>query len=84
MNSKLTQTIVVLVSIIILVAASVFIIQSFFPQKKASSSKTEEKQITPFNSNIDEDTLGKIKEFTDYGLPEPSNLGKANPFILGE
>jgi len=81
-TNKITQMVAALISLIILVVAVGFMVQNFLPQKKTPPKGTKTKQVAPFNNNIDNETLIKIKEFTDYGLPEPSNLGKVNPFIL--
>lgn len=82
-NNKLSQILIGSLSLGILVIALFFLFQSMGWVGNGKVNTTTEEQEKPFNVTINEETLKKVKELNDYGLPSPSNLGKQDPFQLG-
>ena len=79
---SLGQIIISFIAIAVMIFSLSFVIGSFSP--KGKSIKTEEtgEKVIPLNTDIDKDTLSKLKEFEEYRLLEvtPSNLGKKDIF----
>lgn len=87
--SRINQIIIISISLIILVVALNFILENIGGGKKGPSGDKIEKLEPVFKTEVEGDevtkiseneTFSKIKEFNDYGLPQPSNLKKDNPF----
>lgn len=80
---SLGQIIISFIAAAVMIFCLSFILGMLSP--KGKSIKTEEKsgeKVIPLNTDIDEDTLSKLKEFEEYRLLEvtPSNLGKKDIF----
>lgn len=78
MKKKEMITLVVAVGVI---AVSIyFILQLLFPKAPAEETNTESDNIPTVPTNIDEDTLKRVEDLSDYGKPDLTGIGKSDLF----
>lgn len=82
-NNKTRDLIVVVVSLVIFIGAILFILESM--GGGSSEQESSEQSFEPITEEVfvteyDASAYESIKGFTDYGKPDPSNLGKDNIF----
>lgn len=80
-QNKTAQIIISITSLIVIVVFISFAIKSFNPSSGSSQGGQSDEVEKPFNADIENnETISKIKEMEDFGVPEPNNLGKTNLF----
>lgn len=71
---KVSEIITASCALVILIVSSVYLVRNFSSEKKKpTASKETVERLKPYDDDIDVDTLKIIKEFDDYGSPQPSN-----------
>lgn len=79
---KISEVLAIAISVIIMVLCGIFLLNSLGGGNKGTKSEEPEEKAIPLKTEIDQDTLKKLKEFESYKIQEivPSNLGKSNIF----
>lgn len=78
---KIKDIVIIIVCFMVIGGCIYFLLNSLNPKVSKSQETTTEPAEVKFKYEIDEETMKKVEERTDYGLPKQDNIGRPDPFI---